>query len=114
MPELRLTTCTLRPIRPGDEHSIARYADNPRVWRNLLDRFPHPYTPEDARSWVAHCQEHEPQTHNFGIEVDGAIVGMVGLEPGHDVRRRSMEIGYWLGGAVLGTRDRNRGGLGGD
>ncbi|MEI6665487.1 MAG: GNAT family N-acetyltransferase [Chloroflexota bacterium] len=97
MPELRLTTCMLRPIRPGDEHSIARYADNPRVWRNLLDRFPHPYTLEAARSWVVTCEGHEPQTHNFGIDVDGEIVGMVGLEPGHDVHRRPMEIGYWLG-----------------
>ncbi|RLT27855.1 MAG: N-acetyltransferase [Chloroflexi bacterium] len=97
MPELRLTSCTLRPIRPGDEDSIARYADNVQVWRNVLDRFPHPYTLEAARSWVAHCQTHEPQTHNFGIEVDGAIVGMIGLESGADVHRRSMEIGYWLG-----------------
>jgi [ribosomal protein S5]-alanine N-acetyltransferase len=97
MPELRLTTCTLRPIRSGDEASIARQADNPRVWRNLFDRFPHPYTLEDARNWVANCEAAEPQTHNFGIEVDGEIVGAAGLLPEGDVHRRSMEIGYWLG-----------------
>ena len=64
---------------------------------NLLDRFPHPYTLDDARAWVLRCQGHEPRTENFGIEVDGEIVGMVGLVPGEDVHSRSMEIGYWLG-----------------
>lgn len=97
MPELRLTTCTLRPVRPGDEASLLRYADDPRVWRNLTDKFPHPYTLESARVWIAACVAQEPATLHFGIEVDGAIVGGAGVERGEGIHRRSMEIGYWLG-----------------
>lgn len=91
-----LPSCTLRPLRVGDEASIARNADNPRVSRNLLARFPSPYTLADAEAWVARCVAADV-THALGITVDDEVIGMVGLEPENDVFHRSMEIGYWLG-----------------
>lgn len=43
----------LRPYRDSDLHALVKYADNPNVARNLRDRFPHPYTAEAGRAWIA-------------------------------------------------------------
>jgi ribosomal-protein-alanine N-acetyltransferase len=94
--ELKLTRCTLRPWRVGDEASLARYANNRNVSRNLRDRFPFPYTAADAADWISRASAQKPVTA-FAIVVDGAAVGGVGIELGTDVFRRSAEIGYWLG-----------------
>ena len=87
--ELKLTRCTLRPWRSGDEPSLVRYADNRNVWRNLKDRFPSPYTAADAREWIAHAGPQAPPT-SLAIVVDGAAVGGVGIELGTDVFRRGI------------------------
>ncbi len=63
---------------------------------NLRDRFPHPYTPADAKEWIRQTSEITPQTQ-FAMVVGGAAVGGIGLEVRRDVFRRSAEIGYWLG-----------------
>jgi RimJ/RimL family protein N-acetyltransferase len=94
--ELKLTRCTLRSWRSGDEPSLVRHADNRNVSRNLKDRFPSPYTAADAHEWIAHASAQVPPT-SLAIVVGGAAVGGVGIELGTDVFRRSAEIGYWLG-----------------
>jgi len=50
--ELRLERCTIRDWRFGDEESLTLNANNPNVWRNLRDAFPHPYTRADAERWI--------------------------------------------------------------
>ncbi len=93
--------CKVRPWREGDEGSLVRHGDSRRIWMNLRDRFPSPYTPEDARDWVGHASSRDPVT-DFAIEVDGEAAGGVGLVLGHDVERFSAETGYWLGEAFWG------------
>jgi RimJ/RimL family protein N-acetyltransferase len=51
--ELRTDRCTLRPFRPADAASLARHADNRKVWLALRDLFPHPYTRADAEAYIA-------------------------------------------------------------
>jgi len=94
--ELKLSRCTLRAWRAGDEASLVRYANNRNVSGNLKDRFPFPYTAADAAAWIAHASGQVPVV-NFAIVVDGDAVGGVGIELGTDVFHRSAEIGYWLG-----------------
>jgi RimJ/RimL family protein N-acetyltransferase len=94
--KLELKTCTLRSWEWRDRESIVRYANNPRVARNLRDRFPHPYTDRDARNWLDVVVDADPET-NFAIVVGGEAVGGVGYTLQYDVDRRSAEIGYWLG-----------------
>ena len=43
----------VRAWRETDRDSLLRYANNRKVWRNLKDRFPHPYTGSDADAWLA-------------------------------------------------------------
>ena len=94
--EIVLSRCRLRPFHDGDQASIARYANNRRVWLNLRDGFPHPYTGADADAWVRRFARQDPPTQ-CGVEVRGEVVGGIGITPQEDVHRRSAEIGYWLG-----------------
>src|SRR6188508_2891788 len=86
----------LRPWRNADVASLVKYANNPNVARQLRDRFPHPYTPADARNFIQSIAQARPTT-TFAIAVAGEAVGGVGFSPGADVERYSAEVGYWLG-----------------
>lgn len=90
--------CRLRPWRLGDEDSLKRNANNRNVARNLRDVFPHPYTIEAAREWIAHANASASEVA-LAIEVAGEASGGVGLRRQGDVDRVSAEIGYWLGEA---------------
>lgn len=94
--EWTLAQSRIRPWRRGDEESLVRHANNYRVWRNLRDRFPHPYTLDDAREWIELALAESPVA-NFAIEVEGEAVGGIGLAFKEDIHRASAEIGYWLG-----------------
>ena len=93
--ELFLTQCTIRNWQPEDAPALVRHANNGRVWRNLRDRIPHPYTARDADHWIRHATGMVPQTH-FAIAIGGEAVGGIGLDLQTDVHRRSVEIGFWL------------------
>ena len=99
--EIPLSHALLRPWRPGDAKSLAHHADDREVWRNMRDRFPHPYTLKDAREWLAFVATVPPGT-NFAVEIDGAAVGGISFEPLADVFRVGAEVGYWLGRAHWG------------
>ncbi|MBI2430046.1 MAG: GNAT family N-acetyltransferase [Ignavibacteriales bacterium] len=94
--ELQLKKSTLRPWQPGDEPSLVKHADNKKIWENVRDHFPHPYTMSDAERWVHHASQSLHDTV-FAIVVNGEAVGSIGLVKKEDVYRKSMELGYWLG-----------------
>lgn len=86
----------LRPWSEGDRDSLVRYANDRRISINMRDRFPFPYTEQDARDWIKIASAASPLA-NFAIEVDAHAVGGIGLMLGSDIFRCSAEIGYWLG-----------------
>lgn len=94
--ELQLSKSLLREWRPEDEESLVRHADNIRIWNNLRDAFPHPYTREAAVEWIG-TGSRRPGTLNFAIVAGGCAAGGIGLIFGSDIYRRSAEIGFWLG-----------------
>jgi len=93
--ELTLTQSTIRPWRLDDAGSIARHANNRKIWLALRDAFAHPYTIEDAQRFLEAVVNSEPIT-NFCLEVSGAAVGGIGIRLGPDVHRHTAELGYWL------------------
>lgn len=93
---LELSKSVIRSYRKGDEAAIVHHANNRNVWRNLTDRFPHPYTFEDARRWIASAAAQQPETH-FAITIHDEVVGGIGLELKDGNFRHTAEIGYWLG-----------------
>ena len=90
-----LTSCVVRSWKVADAEPLARYADNRKIWLNLRDAFPHPYTLNDAREFIKSTRNRSPET-TFAIAVGGEAVGSVGFVLRHDVERVSAEIGYWL------------------
>lgn len=92
---IKIGQYTIREWAPSDEAALVKYADDRRVWINLDDIFPHPYTVSDARSWIATAGV-KPVT-NFAIATDGEAIGGIGLKMLKDIHRRTAEVGYWLG-----------------
>jgi RimJ/RimL family protein N-acetyltransferase len=94
--EIECGPCRLRPLRIEDTLSLARHANNPRVSAYLRDRFPCPYSEEDALRFLKYAGSTREECV-AGITVDGEAVGAIGLQFRTDVERCSAELGYWLG-----------------
>ena len=94
--KLTLSTCEVRSWRASDADALVKHADNRKIWLNLRDRFPHPYTKRDARRFIRAIHDDIPETV-FAIAVDDEAVGGIGFMLHTDVERVSAEIGYWLG-----------------
>ena len=62
----------LREWRATDCTSLARYANNINIWRNVRDRFPHPYTEEDGRFFIDNIVPQSPG-YEFAIVIDGDL-----------------------------------------
>ena len=92
---LECGTCVVRSWEPADAPALTRHANDRSVWENLRDRFPHPYTELDARTFIRASRAARPPT-NFAIDVGGESVGAIGIIPGHDVERVGAEVGYWV------------------
>ena len=94
--QLVLERCTIRPWRLDDAESLARHANNRKIWLAVRDLFPHPYTIQDAREFLQRTIS-EGSAMKFCIEIDGVAVGGIGVHPGEDVHRHTATMGYWLG-----------------
>ena len=94
--QLVLERCTVRPWRLDDAQSIASHANNRKIWLGVRDRFPHPYTIQDAHEFLQRVISEQPAM-KFCIEMDGTAVGGIGVHPGQDVYRHTATVGYWLG-----------------
>ncbi|KAH9891495.1 acetyltransferase [Xylariomycetidae sp. FL2044] len=90
--------CFIRPFEMEDAPALAHAADDRELAKMMRDRFPSPYTLEDAKSWINLCQG-STSTLNFGIfTLSGTYAGSIGLEARQpDVAWRTRELGYFLG-----------------
>ncbi len=86
----------LRQWRQQDIQALADLANNSRIWDQVRDYFPHPYTRKDAQKWISN-HAGKSQEMNFAIVVNNQIAGAISLIPKNDIYRLSAEIGYWLG-----------------
>ncbi len=94
--QIRADSFLMRPWQPGDEASLAEAADDRKVWKNLRSSFPHPYTLDDAREWIAECEREAGRALRLAIVVEGQPVGAIGVELGRGQQSGTGEIGYWL------------------
>ena len=94
--QLESPQCTVRSYRVSDAASLARHGNNRRVWANLRDRFPHPFTEAEGTAYITRTLASDDPT-SFAIDVDGVAVGGISLRPGGDIERVGAEIGYWIG-----------------
>lgn len=86
----------LRPLQLADKSVLASLANNKNVSDKLRDYFPHPYSEQDAESFINLTKNESPQ-QSFGIVYNGQLCGVIGLIIQRDVYRLSGEVGYWIG-----------------
>ena len=89
-------TIDLRRWRSADIDALVRHANNRKIWLNLRDRFPHPYTRADAQAWLTLCDAESEPILQFAIDRDGEAIGGIGFERMSDVHRMIAEVGYWI------------------
>lgn len=86
----------LRPWQLADLDNLVKYANNAAIARFMTDQFPHPYTPEHGKIFIEFATSN-PTAKIFAIEVNGEVVGGIGIHPQTDIYRKNAEMGYWLG-----------------
>ena len=86
----------LRPLHDSDREELAWLANNKKIWDNLRDLMPHPYTIDNAIFFINLTKQEYPQMI-FAIEYNGQFCGVIGLTGQHDVYKKTAEIGYWIG-----------------
>ncbi len=94
--ELDAGDCRLRPFSVADREGLAEVANDRRIWRNLTDRFPHPYTLQDADEWIRLCAREGEPPRSLAIDLDGRLVGGIGLELLGGQKAQVANIGYWV------------------
>lgn len=88
-------TYKIRDWVEDDAPSIAKYANNRKIWRNLRDGFPHPYSLSDAENFLSLVFAQDPRMF-FALATQVEAIGGIGLGLGVDVHRFTAELGFWL------------------
>ncbi len=87
---------TLRNWQQKDIRWLVKNANNKKIWDNLRDEFPYPYTEMAAKQWIEIVNRDNP-LRNFAIVYKAEAVGGIGINILTDVFRKNAEIGYWIG-----------------
>ncbi len=86
----------LRHLEYDDANDIAENANDYEIWKNVTDRFPHPYKLENAIEFINFVRSVERNFH-FAIIYEGKVIGIISLKRGKHIYRIKAEIGYWIG-----------------
>jgi len=86
---------TIRAWQKNDAESLAENANNIRIWNNVRNFFPYPYTKKDAKAFIKEALK-KKRCEDFAIVVENRAVGGIGFVPGYDIERLNGEIGYWI------------------
>lgn len=87
---LKTNRLILRPLRPGDAPAVVKGVQDIETAR-WLTQVPHPYTLEDAQTFIAANLNAMPKA--AAIEHNGSVVGVIGIDK---------DLGYWLDKSVWG------------
>lgn len=90
------TAVRLREWKAEDRRELALLANNIRIWNNVRDRLPYPYTLQHADEFILYCRRLQPPSV-LAVEVEGSLAGCIGIELQSDIYRYNAEIGYWIG-----------------
>lgn len=92
----KINEITLRRVTPLDTHALVCNANNKKIWDNMRDSFPYPYTIGDAKTFVNLVNKDESQI-TMAIDYKDKLIGTISLIFKNDVYKKSAEIGYWIG-----------------
>lgn len=96
--QLETERLILRGLQRRDAGRIAELAGQREIAETTLT-IPHPYTLDDAISFIQSAQEWagRGESYTFGITLkpNGLLIGCIGI--GNDVWHHRGELGYWMG-----------------
>ncbi len=85
----------LRPWEDRDASSLAFFANEPLIAKNLRAGFPSPYGLDDAKAYIAFCHQQDlSENLCLAITDDDTAVGSIGV---FCRGGGTAELGYWLG-----------------
>ncbi len=93
--ELPGNSFNLRGWKDDDAAALQQHANNTNISDFLFDRFPSPYTMDEAVKWVKLKLDQNPVV-NFVIDVNGELAGVIGIDQRDDIYRKAPLLGYWL------------------
>ena len=84
-----------------DAAGLTAGINNYSVWLHLRDWVLHPYTVEDAITYLQRVTTPQSE-HAVCVEVDGIVRGGMSNRIGSDIHCRTAELGYWLAEPLWG------------
>ncbi|KAK6081708.1 gcn5-related n-acetyltransferase [Seiridium cupressi] len=88
--------CFIRPYNVSDAASLSAAANDPEIARFMRNKFPSPYTLDDAHFFINLSSERTPCVNYAIFLLDGTYAGGIGFIPGGDTEFRTWEVGYWI------------------
>lgn len=85
----------LKQWETEDAEALLKYAGNAKIMQFMSDGFAGVSTPEGAAKFIAFAGSSEDKIYR-AIEVDGQVVGGIGVMVQTDIYRKNAELGYWL------------------
>ncbi len=86
----------IRPWNSQDVPCLVRYGSNRKIWLNMRDGFPYPFSEERAQVFLERVARQDPTTF-FAIATQEEAIGAIGISINQDVHRLTAELAYWLG-----------------
>lgn len=94
--QLKSKDLVLKHLEYHQVDDLARIANNKKIWLNVRNQFPYPYTLEHAKDFIKKYSEKKNHL-SWAINYKNQLAGMIGLHRQADVYAHSLEIGYWIG-----------------
>ena len=88
----------IRKLQLDDADVLSQLMNNIKIWNNLSDRIPFPYTRQDALAFIK-LSHTDANLHNFAITYQDNFCGVIGFVRQTDIHKLSVELGYWIGEA---------------
>ena len=86
----------LRIWKQDDLVDLVHNANNPNIAERLTDAFPSPYTLDKGQEFLDHVMKQVP-CEVLAIDLNGKVIGNIGIHPQSDVNRLNAELGYFIG-----------------
>ena len=89
--------CKIRSWRIEDAKHLAEVLNNKKIFDNLRDGLPYPYTVEDAKNYISAMLEADKDTtYAFAITVNDKVVGSIGAFRKDNIHFKTAEMGYYV------------------
>jgi len=85
----------IRNWETSDAERLSKIANNFAIAKWLTNKYPYPYSLDDAKSFIAFATEAE--TPNvFAITLEDEVIGAIGIHTQDDIWSKNAELDYWI------------------